>query len=238
MGKSKGDSTLVLLLSLAIVFSIGGVVLNYMLLSSIDVPIITFTGRVTDSTSTVTLTQAGSAGITMADAAIAFGSGYYNSSCTTGGSELDSNKTYGGSGTNDQRITPQCWINTTTLFSNVDDSHAIRNNGSVKVNLSAYGDKLDGETLFCGSAGGCPFTTVAGVSLLSENGETSSCTSTLTTGFEVLMTQDTNLTVGLCDALDFQDTSDEIEVSTKITVPKDATAGAKTLTITYQAAAV
>ena len=241
MKEDKVDSTLVLLLSLAIVFSVGGVVLNYVLLSSVEVPVVSIAGRVTDSTSTVTLTQSGAAGIVMDDSAIAYGSGYYNSSCTSGFSQLDSNKTHGAvGGANDNRIDPMCWINTTQLLTSGADKHTIQNNGSVKVNVSAYGDQLDGETLFCGaaSAAGCPFTANARVRLLSQNNEASSCTATLTSGFENFIADDGNTTTGLCDALDFQDNADTIDVYTKFTVPKDATASAKTLTITYQALAI
>ncbi len=233
MQNDKVDSTLVLLLSLAIVFSVGGVVLNYALLSSVDVPVVSISGRVTDSTSTVTLIQAGSAGITLTDAAIAFGSGYYNASCTTGMSVLESNRTY--TTTSDDGASPTCWRNTTTAPS--ADFHTIQNNGSVKVNVSASTATGSGEALFCGAANGCPFTSVAAVALLSENGESNSCdaAASLTSGYESLLTSSSTVIVGICDKLDFQDSSDEIQIFAKVTVPKDATAGAKSLTIVYEA---
>ena len=239
MKQNKTDSTIVLLLTLAIVFSIGGVVLNYVLLSSVNVPVLSVTGRVTDSSSTVTLTQSGSAGIVMEDNSIDLGQGYYNASCTTGVSILDSNKTYGGSGTNDQRASPACWINTTNSLGALN-GFRLGNNGSVKVNVSAYGNQQDGETLFCGKAspGGCPFTSNAGVALFSENGEASSCPAgSLTSGFESILTQNTNTTVGICDSLDYQDDADLLDIWAKVNIPKDATAGGKTFTITFQALA-
>ena len=172
MNKNQTDSTIVLLLILAIVFSIGGVVLNYVLLSWVDVPVLSVTGRVTDSSSTVTLTQSGTAGIIMTDSNIDLGQGYYNASCTTGVSILDSNKTYGGAGTNDQRANPSCWINTSNSLGALN-GFILGNNGSVKVNVSAYGNQQDAEQLFCGvpSPNGCPLTSSAAVALFSENDE-------------------------------------------------------------------
>ena len=114
----------------------------------------------------------------------------------------------------------------------------------MKVNVSAYADQLDAETLFCGAAGpsGCPFTSNAKVELLSNNNAAGSCAFVngafqTTTGFETLLTDTTNATVGLCDNLDFETSNQTIRVYARVTVPKDATASAKTLTLTYQALA-
>ncbi len=243
MQKSQTDSTIVLLLTLAIVFSIGGVVLNYVLLSSVDVPVLSVTGRVTDSSSTVTLTQSGTAGITLTDAAIAFGSGYYNASCTSGKADLQSNRSYVSN--SDAGASPTCWINT-TAFLPVADFHTIQNNGSVKVNVTAYPDKLDAEQFFCSGPqpNGCPLTNNAAVNTMSVNNEANSCqNSDLDGGFSDpnnLLTSNVqgNSTINICRNLDFADASDSIDVYYDFTVPKDATAGAKTLTVTYQALAI
>jgi len=49
MKRVKKDSVLLFLLGFAVIFSIAGVVLNYMLLSSVDVPVTSISGRVTDA---------------------------------------------------------------------------------------------------------------------------------------------------------------------------------------------
>lgn len=239
MKKNQTDSTIVLLLTLAIVFSIGGVVLNYVLLSSVDVPVLSVTGRVTDSSSTVTLTQSGTAGITLTDNAIAFGSGYYNASCTQGGSLLESNLSHG---VNTAGAFPTCWINT-TAFLPVPDFHTIQNNGSVKVNVSAYGNQQDADSFYCGSPGpnGCPLTSGNGarIRLMSLDNEAGSCLVGLTGyNYKQFIDESANYTTGLCNGLDFSDASDSIDVYVRLNFPRDATAGLKTLTITYQALAI
>ncbi len=241
MQTHKTPSIILFLLVVTILFSLGGIVLNYSLLSSLHSPPVYFTGRVTDSSSTVTLTQSGTAGITLTDSAIAFGSGYYNSSCILGISTLESNHTFGGLGPDDPRAAPACWINTSATLP-ATDFHIIQNNGSVKVNISAYSNQQDAETLFCGAAGptGCPLSVLSAVHLMSTNDEGSSCGAGLTSGFlsGLLLTQSSNFTVGLCNSLDFQDSSDTIDVYVKVLVPRDATSGTKTLTIMYQALAI
>lgn len=236
MKKNTGNErTIIVLLVLLVIFTIGGIVMNYILLSS--VPTLEVTGRVTDSVSSVTLTQAGAAGLTLTDSAVAYGSGYFNATCTGawGYSTLDSNLTYGnGTGSVYGAISPYCWVNTTAILT-ARDAHVIQNNGSVKVNLSATSSNAnpEAETLFCGGSG-CPFTSVAAVKMLSYNNEVGSCATGLTSGYENLLTASANATVGLCDALDFMDSNDTIEVYFNLTVPRDAIATAKTLTVVYE----
>ena len=104
------------------------------------------------------------------------------------------------------------------------------------MNVSASTSQSSAESFFCG-ASLCPFTNIAAVALLSYNNESSSCTSTLTSGYENILTSTAAATIGLCDILDFEDTSDTIDIYVNMTVPKDTTASAKTLTITYEALA-
>ncbi|MBI5797761.1 hypothetical protein HZA98_02560 [Candidatus Woesearchaeota archaeon] len=203
-----------------------------------------FRGKLTGmatGTGTVTLTQAGSAGITISDSAIAFGSGYYqgNGTCSAGNtfSTLDSNLTYGNSGSNPLPFgSVYCWVNTTAVSNS--DSHLLVNSGSTIVNVSAYSDQKDANTLFCGSSSCALSTTVARVQLLSYSSESLSCGTGVTAGYENLLTSSTNATVGICDTLDFADATDSVVVYANFSVPKDAAAGAKTLTITYTATAV
>ena len=231
MQKKKQHSVISLLLPLAFVFVLAGIILNYMLLSSVHVPVLSVTGRVVDTSSTVTLTQSGVAGI-LVNSTLSFGSGYYNASCTTGSSILESNKSY-GAGLSAPAVSPGCWINTTgTLDATV--YHSLVNNGSVVVNVSAYSNQQDAETFYCGSSG-CPITSNAQVDLYSINAEANSCSATLTNGFETILFAGSNTTLGICDALDFSESSDTVHVYVRLTIPKDATSGSKSMVISYQA---
>ncbi|MDP3728165.1 MAG: hypothetical protein Q8R18_01790 [bacterium] len=235
--RRKKNSSLFILLSLVLVFSLGVLFLDYMLLGNLALPSFDYTGKVT-GVGTSTVTQAGAAGITVTDVGIAFGSGYYNATCTGNTfATLDSNLTYGdGSGTSVYgQAAPYCWVNTTAILGGTGrDNHTLQNNGSVMVNVSAIADK-HAEDWLCG--GNCPFTDFAKVALLSYNGESGSCAaaSNLTVGYENSTTNSLNITVGICDRLDYVDTSDSIIIFVNVSIPKDATAGAKTLTITYEA---
>src|SRR3989344_508173 len=169
-----------------------------------------YTGMVTD-TGTVSVTSAGAAGISITDPDIAFGSGYYNATCTTGYAVLDSNLTYsdGSVGTVYAAAHPYCWINTSAILNGeIRDPHTIENNGSSIVNVSAIAN-LHAEDFLCG--GNCPFTNFALVEYFSVNNEINSCTGA-TSGYEAGMTFNTNVTIGICDRLDSQDSMDAVNV--------------------------
>ncbi len=235
MSKRGIDNKLYLMFIFSIVFFLGALIANYFFW--FDSGLLDLTGKVTGS-GTITLTQAGTAGVTLDTNAVAFGSGYFNASGSCGVlsySSLDSNnsalRNY-----NDLGAPPICWINTTSFLGGVNRSgFVLVNNGSVGVNVSAIADK-DGEDWLC--AGNCPLTNVAALSLLSNNTESSSCATGLTTGFESMVEASTNVTVGLCDNLDFADSSDSMVVYVNASIPKDTISGAKTLTIIFQALAV
>ncbi len=223
---------------IAFLFSLGGIFLDYALVDDISFPGFSFTGKVT-GTGTATVTQAGAAGITVIDTSIAFGSGYYNATCSTHYATLDSNLTYGNgsAGSVYGSAIPYCWVNMTPLLGTGRDGHSLQNNGSVIVNVSAIANQ-HGEDWLCG--GNCPFTSLAGMQLLSYNSEDASCadTSNLTVGYNVATTANSNVTVGICDRLSYVDSNDSLTVYVNATIPKDATAGDKTLTITYEALAI
>ena len=191
---------------------------------------------VTD-TATATMTQSGAAGITIVDSTIAFGSGYFNASCTSSYATLDSNLTYGdGTGTSVlSSASPYCWINTTATLGGAGRNwHTLLNNGTVAVNISVIAS-LHGEDWLCG--GNCPFTSSAAVQFLSYNNESSSCNG-FTSGYESGVTANANVTIGICNSMDYQDSSDTVDVFLNISIPKDATSGEKILTITYEALAL
>jgi hypothetical protein len=185
------------------------------------------TGKATD-TGTTTTTLGGSAGITMVDSSIAFGSGYYNASCTQGYADIES-ATY----------TKNCWINTTTWLS-AEDNHVIRNSGTTLLNVTLDSDKTSGEALFCSGDGGCLSTNTAGVKYKSANSEVDSCNTETTGSYTDVLTYsgEPSSTLLVCNNLNYEDENDEVKVCYEFLVPADATSGEKTLTITYTGTAL
>jgi len=170
---------------------------------------------------TVTLTQAGSAGITVDIALLQFGSGYYNASCTQGYSILDS-----------LGVNSSCWTNTTAFLGN-GTYHVIENTGSTVMNITADTDQTNAENLFCGSPG-CAGSTDAEVAIETESNETGACNGGLTTPYAVILSDTIETLTSICSLLNFEDAGDAVMVYYKLIVPKQALVGAKTLTVTYE----
>jgi hypothetical protein len=236
MKKKKIDhkTILVPLLVLAIVVSVGGIALNVALVKSVKVPVLAFTGKVTE-TGTVNLTGAGLAGLSVSDAAIAVGSGYVNSTC---GGDVAILQSDSGEATVSPFAEPYCWINTTAFYGTANDFHTIENNGTLTVNVSAIGS-THAQDLFCGIGSTCLNSSLAEISLVSaQTNEPSSCDAGITPAAgEVIGNNANNFTVGLCDILHYGDNSDRIDIMVNMTVPVGMSSGAKTYTITYEAVA-
>ncbi|MBI5797523.1 hypothetical protein HZA98_01305 [Candidatus Woesearchaeota archaeon] len=164
----------------------------------------------------------GSVGLIVDDGAIAFGSGYYNASCTQGYSYLNSN------------TSNNCWINT-TAFPGAEDVHLISNNGSAAANVTAYVQVNDAEQIFCGSAQGCAFTANALVNILTANSHAGACSILHATS--ILATFNANGTAALCDSLGYAAGAQQIKTWIELQVPKDTSPGAKSITVVYQAIA-
>lgn len=233
-----GDNLLVGLLVLAVVVSVGGVALNVALLESVKVPLVTVTGRVT-STSTVNLTQDGSAGITLTDNAIAFGSGYYNTGCQTGRALLFSGYVARNQADNTSYGQPFCWINTTVLLTGngSGDPHVLQNSGTTQLNISAIGSRSPID-LFCGIGSNCSNGINSSIAAASFDAELNSCAAGLLTTGAYIGNATLNFTVGLCRELNYEDQGDSINITYNLTVPSGVTTGAKTYTITYEGLAV
>jgi hypothetical protein len=203
--------------------------LTLFMLNDAGTQVASVTGRVTD-TGTATTTLAGSAGVSVVSgsAEIAFGSGYYNASCTQGYADLTSDPP-----------SSDCWINT-TAFPTESVSHKIRNSGTTLLNVTVDSDKTDGETLFCGSTGGCLSTNTAGVKYNSDYWESNSCNTEMVSSFSDMLTYNGEIssTLKVCDNLNYEDENDEVKISYEFLVPADATSGAKTLTVTYTGVAL
>jgi hypothetical protein len=248
---AKQDSTKLLagLLVLAVVVSVAGIALNLALIKTVSVPGVQVTGFSTSNqTGTVNFTQAGSAGILLTDDSVAFGGGYFNSTCTEDVSVLDS---YDPEGTDGHYADPGCWINTTGTDgayygtymrspANASglDYHVIQNNGTTIVNVTVQPDK-NAVDFVCGIGGTCTPDN-AQVDVKAENKEAVSCQdgSLQAAAYEKLSDETLNNSVGLCNRLEFDDAKDEIKVFYKVTIPSDIGAGMKTMTVTYMAVAI
>ena len=222
MEKKRVVQSIIFLVLLMSIFSVG---MNLYLLKYFHIPEGSSTGQVTSS-GTITLTQAGSSGLSLSDDAIAFGSGYYNSSlCSLGYALLNSN------------TSTACWTNTTAALQS-EDVHLLSNSGTVLVNLTVSSVNLtDAEELYCGSASGCTSSATSGVLVQSTNNESDSCLS-LTSNFENITLFNSNATVGLCNALSYVDNNDTIQVYVLLHIPSDSTTGNKTLYLNYEAVAL
>ena len=216
----KLEGILVHLLVAAVLLAVGGVVFNLVLLHPV-------TGA-TDS-GVANFTQGGSAGITLVDANVSFGSGFFNSTCTQDYSVLDSETP----SVNPSRA-PNCWVNLSG-YPLTPDYHRLRNTGtSPAKNLTALGDKSAND-FYCGVGETCGGDVdTSRVEIKATNAEAGSCTNSLQSVYAPLSQNQTNASVTLCRNLLFKDTKDELNTFYNLTVPSGTTAGLKTLTVTYE----
>ena len=175
-------------------------------------------GLVTTS-GTTNLTWVGAAGMSLTDDLINFGSGYYNGSCNLNYADLNSNSS------------KQCWVN---LSNSLEDYHLIVNTGTVTINVSLSVSSIsDAEEFFCGVSQGCNATTDSRVLIKSLNNEDSSCP-LLTDDFETILNYNSKNNIGICDSLNYPDLADSIKIYVELYIPKDASAGNKTLLFNYE----
>jgi hypothetical protein len=200
-------------------------------------------GGTSNQTGKVNFTQAGSAGIILQDDGIAFGSGYFNTTCSQSYSVLDSASLF-NAGQNGAYASPGCWINTTALnvydegVDSAQDYHWIENNGTTIVSISASADK-DGPDFICGRLeGGVCVTASANFSVKAAANETSACSQGLNSTYQPMGADGINNTVPLCAMLHFADTKDDLKIYYKISIPSDIMPGFKTMAITYIATAL
>ena len=200
-------------------------------------------GGTSNQTGKVNFTQAGSAGIILQDDGIAFGSGYFNTTCSQSYSVLDSASLF-NAGQNGAYASPGCWINTTALnvydegVDSAQDYHWIENNGTTIVSISASADK-DGPDFICGRLeGGVCVTASANFSVKAAANETSACGQGLNSTYQPMGADGINNTVPLCAMLHFADTKDDLKIYYKISIPSDIMPGFKTMAITYIATAL
>jgi hypothetical protein len=187
------------------------------------------TGAATSETGTTAVNIQGAASLSVTDTTITFVTGYYNTSCTSNYATVYSNGTTG-----------ECWLNATGVepnYTNHIDHHVIQNNGTLQANLSLDTDNNNASDYFC--AGGCATTkaALATVNFSVFNNEAGSCDAGKAGDDTNLLNDSVEKPNDICTAFDFQDASDELNLSYVYTVPYDAPSGTKTLTITYTAVA-
>jgi len=251
MVKEGASNTLVILLIVAIVVSVGGVLLNLALLRSLQLPagIASITGFAAES-GTAQFQQNGTASVLITDSGIVFGAGFFNSNTTNstcssrGYSVLDSQDSNNG----DPRLSPNvqgatitssCWVNHTVFlpaFPN-NDFHRLQNNGTAVLNITAQGNR-NARDFICGIGSACN-TSLANIQLLSRSktGEEGACSGATGSYKNLSSGASGNNTIGLCDILAFDDQTDELDIFVNISVPHNTLTGNKTLTITYTAIA-
>ncbi|MBS3072263.1 LamG domain-containing protein [Candidatus Pacearchaeota archaeon] len=183
----------------------------------------TFTNDLTLNSNVTINSEPSIVGITLDDNNIAFGSGYYNPSCSINYSLINSN------------TSNNCWINTSTYPTSAD-VHLITNNGTVNVNVSSYVVLTDAEQVFCGSSQGCTITDIAQIAIISQDNEIGSCSGLDSYG--ILASHNSNSTKAVCDSLSSSDLSDQIKTFIELFSPKDSNPGEKSITIVYEAIAV
>jgi hypothetical protein len=235
-----GRKIVVLLLVVVIMTIFITAILNLSLMGFFNVLFLQITGLNTgNQTGVVNFTQSGAAGIVLIDDAIDFGSGYYNTTCGTDYSILNSLLPF-PTGENGPYAAPRCWINTTNFLRNpankTADYHLLQNNGSSVVNITVLGNK-NAKDFICGIGGTCTENKV-NVTILVEENETASCSAGLQSSFALFSNDTANLTIGLCNRLSYANEKDELKVFYVVTLPSDISPGVKELLVTYQATAI
>ncbi len=241
------NKTIVTLLVIALIITISGTVISVTKLSGLGGKYQVLTGGATTGTGTSSVTVQGSASIVINDGTVTFPTGYYNGSCTGNYARINSNSSNASHGEN------FCWLNTTGIepWSNrsgagvstgmTADFHQIENNGTTAINVTLDTDATNASTYFCGT-GACPTTRGASsfVTFTTYNHESGSCGSGLMAENRTVLDitgENATLNATLCQFLNYENANDALNVSFLYAVPKDADQGAKTLTLTYTAAA-
>ena len=240
------NKTIVALLAIALVITVVGTVVSVGKLNSIGGRYSVLTGAATEGTGTTSITVQGTAALVINTSSITLYSGYYNTSCSTTFSTIDT----GITDNNSRSVS--CWVNT----SGTDNQslnykwHEIANSGTTAVNITAYvtASSTTGATssfnsteILCGVQN-CPSANAnAIVRIKASNNESNSCSKSLQSGYSTyyasLLNTSGQTNVTLCQSLNFDDSSDELNTYFYVQLPSDADQGAKGFTVTYYATA-
>ncbi len=241
------NKTIVALLAIALVVTVVGTVVSVGKLNSLGGGSYSvLTGAVTESTGTTSITISGTAAIVLNVTAINLYSGYYNTSCTTTFSTIDTSIT-----DNDSREV-SCWINISGTDNQTYNNqwHQLANDGTTALNITAYvtDSSTEGATsefnsteILCGR-NNCPSGNAnALIRVKASNNESNSCNSALqssyTSPFNSLVSPTGQTNVTLCQSLNFDEDADELNVYYYLQIPSDVDQGAKGFTTTYYATA-
>jgi hypothetical protein len=179
-------------------------------------------GMATD-TGTTSINIQGTSAITVTDNSVNFSSGYFNTSCT----DRDHVNL-----TSDGLPFYGCWLNTSGMIPYpFNDNHTVVNTGTSYISVNVTFQYANAEMFFCGSS--CSLTDSSFVAVKASANETGACTVGLNTTYENIATYNSNRNHLLCGRLDAAASSNDMLVSFKLGVPKDATHGSHSATITY-----
>lgn len=220
------NKTILALVAIALVITVVGTVVSMSKLNGLGGQYTSLTGAATSGTGTTSVTVQGTAAISLGTSAATFPTGYYNASCTSNYSVLSADF---------NSISSDCWVNLTNWF---QTSHAIQNTGTTVINLTVQSNNNGTRQLFCGT-GNCPSTQATNsiFAIKAQAGESGACDSGLQNTFANILTTQSNTTVTLCNAFNFDDASDDLNIFFNMTIPKDVAQGVKSTTLTYTATA-
>ncbi len=252
------NRTVVALLAVALVVTVVGTVVSVSKLSSLGGEYSFLTGAATSGTGTTSLTTDYEVGISIDDSSVSFGTGHvqvgYTNASVHASGVYNSTTWLNASGLYPVNATqaPNVKATNTSAPTNVTtgDWMVVSNTGNVDFNLTVGADtQTSGESWLCGSDGGCTTTAVAQLLVLANSNESQSCdeynipstvgiapaTGFTNTSWQELLTTAGKNNVTLCSDLDFVDTGDSINVFFQAYVPSDATNGAHSVQLTFQA---
>ena len=228
--RDVSNKTVLTLLVIALVITVAGTLVSVSKLGSLGAEYALLTGSVVD-TGTATITVSGAAAISVVDAAIDFGTGYVNASCTNGAASIASDGEAGGS---------PCWLNTTHVIPTpTDDFHTVENNGTTNLKLNVSLSDASISAVLCAGSQGSDCSgqnTVARLEAKSEedgDGEAGACIADLLSTYTEVSTGTSKVDLVLCTDLLPADGSDLLEVNFNMTLPLGMAQGAKTATVTY-----
>lgn len=221
--KDVSNKTIVGLLLVALVITVVGTLVS---IEKLGGQYAQLSGAATGTGTTSLEVEAG-AGININDSTASFGSGYVSPGNDS--AYVYTNGTFNGSWTNTSTNATNGWIE-------------IFNLGNVNVNLSVTSDKSNSEVWLCGTS--CAATNVATLEVLAEEFEVGSCSdfnisnTFANTTFQTVLNTTANNTVNLCEYLKNTDATDDLKISFRAIVPKDATIGGHVTTLTFTATSI
>ena|SRR3989338_165454 len=227
------NKTIVALLAVALVITIVGTGISISKLNGLS-SYSALSGAAVSGVGTTSVQVNAVASINLFNTSLNFGTGYYNSSCTTGTSEVMSNGT-----------AHRCWVNATGGYGFLNpianDSTTpqrivvLENNGTSVLNISLDTNYTTAEAFLCAGAS-CGSTTSAAVTFYGQQNDSSSCDTVggtfTTTPFSILDSA-SETKKDLCTKLNWQDNQDSINVSWSFIIPYDAGSGTKQMEVTY-----